>query len=156
MKTIQIPHEIEMVRQYDPRLRASCVSPDGRWCLFQDEDLPKVTMWSVEEGKVSRIFQIENDVSILRGTEKFRSVSFSPDGRFVIAGGHGGRVCIWDRDTGELIESILNRVHASLGYVMSAAMDNNNKIILVGAMYGAFAFTLFPVEITNHGHRPWY
>src|SRR5271157_3156632 len=77
MKTIQIPHEIEMVRQYDPCLRASCVSPDGRWCLFQDEDLPKVTMWSIEEGKVSRSFQIENDRSIMGGTKKFISVSLN-------------------------------------------------------------------------------
>ena len=77
MKTIQIPHEIEMVRQYDPCLRASCVSPDGRWCLFQDEDLPKVTMWSIEEGKVSRSFHMENDQSIMGGTKKFISVSFS-------------------------------------------------------------------------------
>ena len=150
MTTIQIPHEIEIVRQFDPHLKASCISSDGRWCLFQDEDLPKVTMWSIEEGKVSRSFQIENDPSILRGTEKFRSVSFSRDGRFVIAGGYGGRVCIWDRDTGELIESIMNRVHASLGYVMSAAIDGNNKIMLVGAMYGAFAFKLFPAELIVH------
>jgi len=150
MKTIQIPHEIEMVRQYDPCLRASCVSPDGRWCLFQDEDLPKVTMWSIEEGKVSRSFQIENDRSIMGGTEKFRSVSFSRDGHFVIAGGYGGRVCIWNLDTGELVESIIDGVHAYLGYVMSAAIDGNNKIMLVGAMYGAFVFKLFRAELIVH------
>ena len=87
-------------------------------------------MWSIEAGKTSRIFQIDNDPSIMSGLEKFRSLSFSRDGRFVIAGGHGGRVCIWDRETGELIESIIDRVHAYLGYVMSAAINDNNEICL--------------------------
>jgi WD40 repeat protein len=139
-----------MVRQFEPDLRATCVSPDGQWCLFQDEDLPKVTMWSIEKEKVSRSFQIEKDRSVMGGTEKFRSVSFSPDGRFVIAGGHGGRVCIWDQTTGELVESIIDGVHATLGYVMSAAIDISNKIMLVAAMYGAFVFKLFPAELIIH------
>jgi WD40 repeat protein len=150
MKTIQIPHAIEMVRQFEPNLRASCVSPDGQWCLFQDEDLPKVTMWSIDEAKVRRSFQIEKDRSIMSGTEKFRSVSFSPDGRLVIGGGHGGRVCVWDQATGELIESIIDGVHASLGYVMSAAIDSSNTMMLVGAMYGAFVFKLFPAQLNTH------
>jgi WD40 repeat protein len=150
MKSVQIPHEIELVRQFDPCLRVSCVSPDGQWCLFQDEALPKVTMWRIDEGAVYRSFQIEKDCSIMGGTEKFRTVSFSPDGRFVIAGGHGGRVCIWDQSMGGLIESVIDRVHANLGYVMSAAIDRSNKTLLVGAMYGAFVFKLFPAELILH------
>jgi len=73
-------------------------------------------------------------------------VSFSPDGRFVIAGGHGGSVCIWDRESGKLVEKVIDGIDgidAYLGYVMSAVSDTNNEIMLVRAMYGTFMFKLF-------------
>ncbi len=72
-------------------------------------------------------------------------MSFSTNGRFVIAGGHGGSVCIWDRESGKLVEKVIDGIDgidAYLGYVMSAMSDENNEIILVGAMHGAFVFRL--------------
>ncbi len=36
---------------------------------------------------------------------------------------------------------------------MSAAIDNSNKTLLVGAMYGAFVFKLFPAELIIHFKR---
>jgi hypothetical protein len=46
-----------------------------------------------------------------------------------------------------LVEKVIDgidAIDAYLGYVMSAMSDENNKIILVGAMHGAFVFRLFP------------
>ncbi len=110
-------------------------------------------MWNIADRVVCGTFQIEKDPSVMSGLEKFQSVSFTPDGRFVVAGGHGGRVCVWDQATGELVETISDRVHASLGYVMSAAINEGNTTMLVGAMYGTFAFKLFPAQLIVHFTR---
>ena len=95
-------------------------------------------MWSIQDGKAVGCFDFKGTQAVSPGLEKFRSVSFSPDGPFVISGGHGGCVCIWDRESGKSVEKVIDGIDgidAYLGYVMSAMSDESNEIMLVGAMY---------------------
>jgi WD40 repeat protein len=141
VKVKQVPHALELVRRYPTGLATSCVSPDGKACLFADADLARVIMWDLQSGSIVHSFQIEHDPGYFRGMEKFRSISWSDDGRYIIAGGHGGTVAIWNSMSGDLEVIIKDRIDATLGYLMCATLSKSNQFVLVGAMYGAFVFT---------------
>ena len=80
MKVKQVPNALEPIRTYEPGLGTASVSPDGTKCLFADGENPRVILWDLESGSVIRSYQIDNDSRALRGTEAFRTVSWSHDG----------------------------------------------------------------------------
>jgi len=63
------------------------VSPDGRWLLTGHEDRT-VRLRDVKSGKELHRFQMA-DINVPRG------LSFSPDGRFAVAGSHRSWVYLW-------------------------------------------------------------
>jgi WD40 repeat protein len=66
-----------------------------------------------------------------------------------LAAGHGGTICVWNWDNGDLELIIKDGVDASLGYVMCAALSRTNQLLVVGAMYGAFVFATNPVRLIS-------
>ena len=107
-------------------------------------------MWDIAGGSVIRSYQIDNDPRALGGTEAFRTVSWSRDGQRIVAAGHGGAVSIWNRESGDLELLIRDGDYADFGYVMCAALSRTNRILAVGARYGAFVFATNPVRLVAH------
>ena len=83
---------------------------------------------------------------MMRGTEKFRSVSWSQDGRYIVAAGHGGTVALWNTVSGRLEVVVRNGIDAILGYVMCVTLSRTNQLLVVGAMYGAFVFSSIQLD----------
>jgi WD40 repeat protein len=104
-------------------------------------------MWDIEAGQVIRSLQIEEDTKVSPGLEKFRSVSCSYDGRYIIAAGHGGTVARWNALSGESEVIVKDGINATLGYVMCAELSKTNRYLVVGAIYGAFIFATRPVRL---------
>lgn len=65
-------------------------APDGKLLATASDD-QRVKLWSVRDGRIVRT---------LSGTERFKSVVFSPDGEWVIAGGVTGDITAWEAATG--------------------------------------------------------
>ena len=59
-------------------------SPDGELLAISREG--RVSLWDVEQGTRLRALRIDGSVL---------PIAFSPNGRFLAAGIHGGRVVVW-------------------------------------------------------------
>jgi WD40 repeat protein len=85
-------------------------SPDGKWLALGSGD-HTVRIWDLETGS--------RELSSLTGpasrcwakhTGWVRSVTFSPDGRYVLSGSDDGTVRIWDLKTGQTVATLQTSV----------------------------------------------
>jgi WD40 repeat protein len=87
-------------------------------------------MWRLDTGEQVRRFDGEQ--------ESISSVAFSPDGRFVVAGGRGGdapSISLWEAATGKRLGSFseVRGVISSPGVVSSVAFSPNGRLILAAS-----------------------
>ncbi len=66
------------------------------------------------------------------------TVSFSPDGKYVLSGGMDGMVCVWEAATGRLLLQLDGRGDASGRWITGVAMTPDNGL-LAAAHYGGTA-----------------
>lgn len=66
-------------------------SPDGAWLVAAFERGP--CLWHVDKARWSHYLQP-------RGTSRWASLRFSPDGRSIVGVGEGGELVVWDASTG--------------------------------------------------------
>jgi WD40 repeat protein len=79
-------------------VRAVAFSPNSRFVLVANDEGDPLRMWSLASGKMIREFGVSIPTTPLpRVTEGdwYRSVSFSPTGRYILSGGIGG-LKLWE------------------------------------------------------------
>lgn len=100
--------DLRTVRAWDPRIGEKLLEIDGKWSylpgfsfsasgrsLFIAEDDHSIGEWDVHGGSRLRQFAVVDD--------SIKKLTVSQDGRYVAAGGWGGRAHLWDRETGKEI-----------------------------------------------------
>ncbi len=75
--------------------RKLALSPDGKILAISGFYSPQITLWDLEQ-----------DREIRQLSQNARSLTFSPDGNLLIAGGKDKIVRIWNRRTGKLIRQL--------------------------------------------------
>jgi WD40 repeat protein/uncharacterized caspase-like protein len=82
-------------------LKGSLVfSPDGRFILVGGPTPTSLQLWSTESGQVVRSYNLILESGNLVETSTVHSLAFSPDGRFIAAGGDFYDVWIKETETG--------------------------------------------------------
>ncbi len=112
-------------------------SPDGQTLASAHGDR-SVRMWDVETHELKRTLGGSLEASSIerRGHKSAaRSVAFSPDGSILASGGRGGRVLLWDADTGRLKQFILR--HSGGIWSLAFSPDGNT---LAAATEGGYVY----------------
>ena len=112
-------------------------SPDGKTLASAHGDTT-VRMWDVETRELKRTLGGSlTATSLERRGHKYavRSVVFSPDGNILASGGRGGRVLLWDADTGRLKQFVLR--HAGAVWSLAFSPDGNT---LAAATEGGYVY----------------
>ena len=124
-------------------------SPDGNTFASAHGDRT-VRMWDVETRELKGTLGGSLEAtSIERRGHRYaaRSVAFSPDGNILASGGRGGRVFLWDADTGRLKQFILR--HAGAVWSLAFSPDGNT---LAAATEGGYVY-IYDVSNLNSVER---
>ena len=119
------------------RVYGVAFSPDGQTLASAHGDR-SVRMWDVETRELERTLggSLVHS-SIERRGHKYaaNSVAFSPDGNILASGGRGGRVLLWDANTGRLKQFMLR--HAGGIWSLAFSPDGNT---LAAATEGGYVY----------------
>lgn len=97
-------------------------SPDGRaivsGCFNKSPPLSdgSTRLWDVETGREIRQLDTRETPSIF-----YRTLKFSPDGRYVLSLYSKGKICIWEVATGRVIRRLLSDIHSLREGTLSGA-----------------------------------
>ena len=119
-------------------------SPDGRTAVGGSYivDHGEIILWDVATGVEIRQFTGLGDTIWLT------SITFSPDGRRLLAGDGSGEIMVWDTLTGEEIR----RYEMPVGAVNTVAFSHDGQMILASGDAGTF---LWETETGNfYAHFP--
>jgi WD40 repeat protein/uncharacterized membrane protein len=92
---------------------AFAISPDGKTAITPDDD-GNLFEYSTETGALRRSwlnFDQEFDVSTPASRKAVWCVSFTPDGRRIVTGGHDGRIVVRAADTLERVAALQVSIH---------------------------------------------
>ena len=150
------PDDLTMNRVYGVSF-----SPDGQTLASAHGDR-SVRMWDVETRELERTLGgslIHSSIERRGHRYAAHSVAFSPDGNILASGGKGGRVLLWDANTGRLKQFMLR--HAGAVWGLAFSPDGNT---LAAATEGGYVYVydisnLKSVErkhrLRAHSERAW-
>jgi WD40 repeat protein len=116
----QVSQNLRDIRFRDP-IRAIAFSHDGR--LAAGTDSGALGIWSIETGAFIQSSYLPYD----RRAGVY-SLSFSPDGRYLSAGGYDGQVWLWDLTSWQM-EAVPN---LKKGGLASIAFSGSNQLCAIG------------------------
>ncbi|HEX5735691.1 MAG TPA: serine/threonine-protein kinase [Blastocatellia bacterium] len=97
-------------------------SPDGKTLATVSMEDNSIRLWDVQTGELS--------VNLTTREERIESITFSPDGKKLLAICNGLKM--WDLQTGTLMQPLGNE-NEDVGYIDSVAFSSDGEIIAVGA-----------------------
>jgi WD40 repeat protein len=102
---------------------------------------PRIRLWETQAFRETLAWEAHHkEPPPRRGVA---SVSFSPDGRYVLSGGMDGMACVWDAASGRRLLELDARGEASGRWITGVAMTADNRL-LAAAHYGGTA-TIWPI-----------
>lgn len=126
-----------LLRSFGQKVSGLAIHPDDATVLIRSNQT--LTTWDIKSGRALQIFEVP--------TRFIYSPSFSPDGRFVIAGAQG-MLLIWDAYTGKLLRHIdglggdVRALAMSRDNALLASGDNNGLVVIWNTKNGAPTFTM--------------
>ena len=105
--------------------KAMALSPDGRTLATCDYD--SIQLWNVESERLLRDIRAPGD-----GLSADHSVTFSPDGELIAAGGSGGEVSVWRVHDGRLLWTEVGHDR----YVTALAFSPDDNLLVSGGIDG--------------------
>lgn len=139
----------------DEQLLCLAFSPDGKLLATGDANLT-VKLWDVTNGKEKRTLikaktprtvTDEKLGTVVRDTEGFSSLAFSPDGKLLAAVSNKAKLRVWDVGTGEM----RTEVRAHNGGVFGVAFSPDGKLLATGGAASAF----IPVDQVRGQVKLW-
>ncbi len=134
------------------RVYGVAFSPDGKTLASAHGDR-SVRMWDVETRELKRTLGGSLEASSIerRGHKsETRSVAFSPDGNILASGGTGGRVLLWDANTGRLKKVVFRHAGAVLSLAFSP--DGNT---LAAATEGGYVYIYDISNLKSVERKHW-
>lgn len=108
--------------------------PNGQIVLFY-RPKSEVQVWDLATEKVRRNFEISGKQHDSTGI--LNCVTVSPDGKTLAAEWYGGRVRLWNLETGELIRTLSDPPSGGHHICFSCTFDANGQIYFSGSRYPA-------------------
>jgi WD40 repeat protein len=138
-------NEIRLLRGHEDQIQDARFSPDGAMIASGARDSTART-WDAETGAQIAVHQ-------QKGGYYVDTVSFSPDGRWVLSAGNGWAE-IWDARSGKVLQSTFVGPQDAGAFDTSARFSSDGKSIVVTDLDGKLINTI-PVELpANTGTGP--
>jgi WD40 repeat protein len=102
---------------------AIAFSPDGSKLVSGQLD-GKIRLWDANKWHQLRVMDIDEGI-----ISAVKSITFSPDGKFIISGGK--TIKLWDTDTGKIIR-VMQGNGGMLSMIESVAFSPDGKILVTG------------------------
>ena len=117
------------------------LSPDGKYLASASQD-DTIRIWDTDTGaclnileKPSSMYKSNFKYEALDGlvvcTQGFNSITYSPDGKMIVATGSGNQINVWDAKTYRHIITLYGKDHLS-NKIMASFIDGSNKLIVAG------------------------
>ena len=127
------------IRTFDDSLvRSINFSPDGRHFIcggfpagstLLSDKTPIIKIFEVATGEEIRDFKLTDEVSV-------NSVTYSPDGKYVLSGGGGGKMTLWNTSSGRSIKRVVATKGGFLGtgpaYLNAVSFSSDGQYALSG------------------------
>ena len=105
----------------------------------------KLRLWDTRDWKQTLAWDAHDKPAAPR--RGVSTVSFSPDGKYLLSGGLDGQVCVWDATTGRRLLELDGRGEATNGWVTGVAITADNR--LLAATHFGGAATLWRLRMTE-------
>lgn len=130
--------EIMRLKGHDGGINAVSFSPDGHYIASGSGD-GSVKLWDVSSGmEIATLKHLSAGKHAQAGDDEVYSVSFSPDGRFIVSGSGGGSVRLWEVSSG--MEILQLKGHKDK--VKSISFSPGGHYIVSGSEDGSIIFWL--------------
>jgi WD40 repeat protein len=110
-------------------------TPNGQLVIYNRPTL-EVQMWDLTSDKLLRNFVIEGEQYNSTG-RLLQGITVSPDGQTLAAEWFGGRVRLWNLETGKFIRALSDPPSNERHICFSRSFDTNGQIYVSGSRYAA-------------------
>ena len=126
---------VNQIRQADDRFTCASFHPGGTKIIAGTRK-SGISLWDIVDGtRISGITPVKKDLNYEKGFDypEAKSIAYSTDGKYIIAGVQDYTAILFDATTGKEIRKYKNQNSECTSCAVSAVLSADNKLVIIGS-----------------------